>query len=234
LQKPIDMSENRDKIFQILKDKGCMKQEVYRNTLSSIKIMKKYVEDVSGALQKKLETIDENLVVEFEDRGDFEIRLKLGGDVVVFIMHTNVFDFDDNHLIYNSSYVKEVPYRSFCGMISVYNFLSDSFKYNRENDLGYLISRIFVNKDNHFFVEGKRKLGFLFNDFANQKVTREKMAEFVEECIIYSLDFDLLTPPYGQVMEVSVSEVNAVSRAGRMKTGKRLGFRFQSEKAPQA
>ena len=35
---------------------------------------------------------------------------------------------------------------TFCGIINIYNFLSDSFKYNRESDLGYLVGRIFINK----------------------------------------------------------------------------------------
>ena len=47
-------------------------------------------------------------------------------------------------------------YRTYCGVINMYNFLSDSFKYNRENDLGYLIGRMFINKENTF-VEGKGK-----------------------------------------------------------------------------
>src|SRR5574340_1141800 len=57
--------------------------------------------------------------------------------------HTNVFEFDTRHLVWKTSYVKEKATRSFCRMINVYNFLPDSFKYNRANDLGYLVARIF-------------------------------------------------------------------------------------------
>ncbi len=223
------MSENREKIFQVLKDKGCMKQKVYRNTLAGVQHMKHYIEDLAEDLKVKMEGVDKSVLVSYEDRGDFEIRLKLGGDIIIFLMHTNVFDFDQGHIIQGSSYVKEDPYRAYCGMISIYNFLSDSFKYNRERDLGYLIARVFINKENHFFVEGKRQLGFLYNDFAKQTFDAEKAGNVIDSSILYSLDFDLLTPPYNAVVEVSVNEVNAVSQAGKMKTGKRLGFRFQSE-----
>ena len=223
------MESNRDKIFGILKDKGCMKQEVYRNTMVGVKMMKSYLEDLSKDLQKRMEKVDKSVIVEYEDRGDFEMRLKLGGDLLIFLMHTNVFDFDQSHNIQNSNYVKENPYRAYCGMISVYNFLADSFKYNRDADLGYLIARVFINKENHFFVEGKRQLGFLYNDFAGQKFDRKYAGEVIDSTILYSMSFDLLTPPYQNVMEVSVFDVNEVSHAGKMKTGKRLGFRFQSE-----
>lgn len=229
MQKHIEMATAREKIFDILKDKGCMKQEVYKNTFMGVKMLKHYLEDLSKELGGKMEKVDERVKIEYEDRGDFEMRLKLGGDILIFLMHTNVFDFDDSHSIQNTPYVKENPYRAYCGMISVYNFLADSFRYNRENDLGYLIARIFINKENHFFVEGKRQLGFLYNDFAGQKFNRSKASDVVDSAILYSLSFDLLTPPYQNVVEVSVNEVNEVSQAAKMKTGKRLGFKFQSE-----
>ena len=45
--------------------------------------------------------------------------------------------------------------RSFCGVINIYNFLSQTLlKYNRLNDAGFLIASVFINKDYHFFVEG--------------------------------------------------------------------------------
>lgn len=223
------MGDNTDKIFKVLQDKGVMKQEVYNHTLQGVKLLKSYIHDLAENLKNRIVKVDERVKVEYEDRGDFEMRLKLGGDILIFIMHTNVFDFDTGHTIHTSTYVKEEPYRAYCGMISVYNFLADSFKYNREEDLGYLIARIFINKENHFFVEGKRQLGFLYNNFAGQKFDKKKAGEVVDSAILYSLSFDLLTPPFQNVIEVSVNEVNAVSHAARMKTGKRLGFRFQSD-----
>ena len=224
----------REDIFNILSEKGCMKQEVYRNTTVAVKMMKSYLENLAADLKKKMDEIDKGVLVEFEERGDFELRLKLGGDILIFLMHSNVFDFDDSHIMYKTGYVKEEPYRSYCGMISIYNFLSDSFKYNRESDLGYLIGRMFVNKDNHCFVEGKKKLGFMYSDFANQITTRELVGKIIDSAILYSMSFDLLTPPYGHVMEVSVHEVNSVSQASRMKTGKRLGFKFQGKNKNKA
>ena len=33
------------------------------------------------------------VTVEYHDRGEFEFRLKFAGDVLIFMMHTNVFEF---------------------------------------------------------------------------------------------------------------------------------------------
>ena len=72
----------------------------------------------------------------------------------------NVFDLPKNHAFKNSDYLKNDVERSFCGIINIYNFLSDSYRYKRLNDEVYLIGRIFINKDNNFFVEEKNQLDF--------------------------------------------------------------------------
>jgi hypothetical protein len=173
--------------------------------------------------------IDEHVVIEFIEKGDYEFHIKFGGDILVFFMHTNVFEFDKSHSMWNTTYVKEDELRAFCGMINIYNFLADSFKYNRINDVGYLVARLFVNKDLHYFVEGKRQLGFLYNDFVNETISKEKIEKIIESAILYSMDFDLLTPHYDAMKEVSVHDVIQVTNAMNIKTGKRLGFKFQAD-----
>lgn len=65
-------------------------------------------------------------------------------------MHTNVFCFPPEHAVGKSSYVLETPTRGYCGMIQAYNFLSDSLKYQRLSDIGYLLARLFINAEGNF------------------------------------------------------------------------------------
>jgi hypothetical protein len=97
------------------------------------------------------------------------------------------------------------------------------------NDVGYLVARFFVNKDLHYFVEGKRQLGFLYNDFIHEVIDTKKIRSVIESSILYSMDFDLLTPNYDTMKEVSVYEINEVTSVNNLKTGKRLGFKFSSD-----
>jgi hypothetical protein len=46
---------------------------------------------------------------------------------------------------------------------------------------------------------------------------------------LYVLEFDLLAPPYDQVNQVTVSEMNELNANMQISTGKRLGFRFQAD-----
>jgi hypothetical protein len=144
-------------------------------------------------------------------------------------MHSNVFEFSRDHVVQKTPYVKEDNERSYCGVITIYNFLSDSFKYNRINDIGYLIGRMFINKDKSYFIEGKRELGMLFSNFGQNQFDKEAATSLVESAILYTINFDLLTPPYSAQKEVSVREMKSFMESSALKTGKRLGFRFQAD-----
>ena len=218
-----------DLITKTLKEKSVLKQDVYYKTLSIFNELKSVIKDTVDNLKKEAAKIDKRIVIDYKDKGEFEIEVRVAGDILFFYMHSNIFEFDKSHQIWKTSYVKEDNSRSFCGMINIFNFLADSFKYNRTNDLGYLIGRVFVNKEGHYFIEGKRQLGFLYTDFVNAKIDREAIKAIVESTIIYCLNFDLLTPPFDSVKELSVSEIQEASNSMNIKTGKRLGFRFQSD-----
>ncbi|MBN8694961.1 MAG: hypothetical protein J0L87_00400 [Bacteroidetes bacterium] len=219
----------RELILKTLKEKSSLKQDVYYNTFEAFNTLKSIAKNLSADLQKEAKAIDKRLIIEFKDKGEFEFELRVAGDLLIFVMHTNVFEFDKNHSIWKNSYVKQDGTRSYCGLINIYNFLNDSFKYNRVNDLGYVIGRIFINKENHFFAEGKRQMAFLYNDIVNSVIDEEKIRSILESAILYCLDFDLFTPPFDSIKEISVLDMQTASESMQIKTGKRLGFRFQAD-----
>ena len=45
----------------------------------------------------------------------------------------------------------------------------------------------------------------------------------------YAIEFDLITPPYEMVDEISLMQINAISSDLKIATGKRLGFKFKAE-----
>ncbi|PLX06559.1 MAG: hypothetical protein C0596_14615 [Marinilabiliales bacterium] len=117
---------------------------------------------------------------------------------------------------------------TYSGIINIYNFLADSFKYNRLEDLGYLIGRIFINKDGTFFIEGRRELGFNFPQFGKNQVNEKNIRQLLEAAISYALRFDLLVPPYNDVKIVNVDHMKERINKSKMQTGKRLGFLYNA------
>ncbi|MBK6626151.1 MAG: hypothetical protein IPJ87_18135 [Flavobacteriales bacterium] len=219
----------REMILRMLHHKSGMKQDVYHRILGLFRELKEVLQEVADDLEHEMLQRDKRVSVQYRDKGEMTCELKVAGDTVIFHMHTNVFRLDQGHSLWKTSYLEEDEQRGYFGVVNVYNFLSDSFKYNRERDLGYLVSRLFLNKDGHFFVQGKRQLGFLYNDLAGNRMDREVLKQVIYSTIIYVLDFDLLTPPYDQVNQVTVSELNEINAGLQLTTGKRLGFRFQAD-----
>lgn len=224
-------NEKIEKIVGMLCSKSVLKQDIFGNTTNQFQELKKVAYDLVEEIKSKVCSVDERIIIDYTEKGKYEFRLKIAGDVLVFHQHTNVFKFDENHSIWKTTYLDEEPSKGYCGIINIYNFLADSFKYNRINDLGYLVGRIFLNSENHFITEGKRKLGFLYNDFVNSTFDKVAMKEILEDLILHVLEFDLYTPPYDEIKETSVYEIKSIGDTIQLKTGKRLGFQFSSEKS---
>jgi len=219
----------QQKIQNLLSEKAVVKQKIYDITLEVFGIIKEVLKEIEEDYNDKLKGYDKRVRLEYNDQGQYEAELKVAGDLLIFSMHTNVFEFDRDHSIWKLSYVSDNVLNSYCGIIYIYNFLADSFKYNRLDDLGYLIGRIFINRENHYFVEGKRQMGFLYNNFGTAVIDKKSLRAIIETAIMYALEFDLLVPPYDVVKIASVVQLNTKIENARLQTGKRLGFRFNSD-----
>lgn len=221
--------EIKKELCDLIFSKSELKQSVYRSTKESFDMFRATAKQVVQHLQERNKEQGRDVRFEYKDRGDFEFEIRFAGDLLIFMMHTNVFEFSRNHEVMKSQYIRENQDRSYCGVIHIYNFLTDSFVYQRDNDLGYLIGRIFVNSEKHYFIEGKREIGMLYNNFNTSVINEESVRSIVESAMEYTTNFDLLTPPYDEIKVVSVGEMRDNFDKKSMVTAKRLGFRFQAD-----
>ncbi|MCK9421294.1 MAG: hypothetical protein M0Q38_01720 [Bacteroidales bacterium] len=209
--------------------KGSLKQDVYHTTLEVFNAFKSAGESLITKNHAIIDKAKYPLPFSYKDRGQFEFRLKFGSDILIFFMHSNVFDIPRDHEVMKTAYIKEDKTRSYCGIIHIFNFLADSFKYHRTNDVGYCIGRLFVNRERHYFIEGKREVGLLYNNFPYSILDDKSVKNILHSSILYTLNFDLLTPPYENIKEVTAGEMQTTLDAFSISTGKRLGFRFQAD-----
>lgn len=223
------VTEDQKVLIQKIIEKSVLKQEVYFRTMEAFKFIKLESEALVKNNKGLFKRTKYPVVFDFIDQGEFSFQLKFGSDILIFFMHTNVFEIPRDHLVMKSSYIKEDKSRSYCGIIHIFNFLGDSFKYNRTSDSGYCIARIFINRENHYFTEGKREIGLLFNNFHSSILDKEAIQMIISSAIDYTLNFDLLTPPFDSIKEVSVIDMQNTIETMNIKTAKRLGFRFQAD-----
>ncbi len=226
-----DPLPQQQQIISQLKEKAYVKAMIFDKALDTFNQLKDVLNEMSNDYNDLLEDVPNNrrIRLEYRDRGKFEAELKFADDVLVFSMHTDIFQFDRDHSIWKNPYAKQDRFNTYCGVISVYNFLSDSLKYNRTEDLGYLVARMFLNKDRFFFIEGKRQKRQKVSGFGKNTLNKEELIAFVESAMLYSLSFDLLVPPYDLVKVASVEQINAKIESSRMQTGKRMGYKYNSD-----
>jgi len=225
----MNASQKQIDLFNAVVKKASLKQEVYQKSMEVFSLFKMMAESLTTNYHTTIHQTDYPIPFEYKDISQFEFEMKFGSDLLVFYMHSNIFEIPRDHEVMKLSYIKDDKTRSYCGIIHIFNFLNDSFKYNRLNDVGYLIGRVFVNRENHYFIEGKREVGLLYNNFADAILNNETIQSIIESSILYTINFDLLTPPYDNMKEVTVEEMLNVRDKMRIRTGKRLGFKFQAD-----
>ena len=217
----------RSKIIDLLINKAAVKQDVADFSETILGKFKEAVQNEIAAFRKEVN--DDRIRLKFDDKGDHEFIAYIGSDVLVFQLHQNIFRLEDNDPLWETDYLKENGANGYFGIINIYNFLAESYEKNRFNDAGYLIGRVFMNHDEKCMVEGKGNLGGMFKDLENSKLTPKLISDIVQAAMEFAIGFDLITPPYELIQEVTVMQIQEISSDLQIATGKRLGFKFSKE-----
>ena len=217
----------RKKILETIVSKSTLKQKVFDNTFATFNDLKETLLEMASEMDDQLDgLLDRRVRLEYRDRGKFEAQIQVANDLLIFQMHTDVFEFEPNHVIWQNPYVQTDRDNSYCGVINIYNYLSDSFKFNRNADEGYLIGRIFINREKCYFVEGKQQTSMRPMQFGKAEIDSEALVRILESAIYYALHFDLLLPSYDDNKRVTVDQFNTKLDNSKFVTGKRLGYDF--------
>lgn len=213
-----------DHIQQLLESKSTAKQVTYKNLLSAFSILSKESKRIVHELKKKVKPGHEDVTVDFKIVNDHEFQVKLAGDLLIFVLHTNVITFNDDHAVMKSAYMQEKEVNRYFGQIMIYNFMSDSIKYNRMNDPGYLIARVLINHESRFLVEGEGQLGFLFSAISEKPISELDLNSIVKLSLTIAIENDLMAPPFPQVQFITLFQ--KTEKTQELGAGQKIGFKM--------
>jgi hypothetical protein len=215
-------------ILQAIIERSNLSQRVYDNTFAVMTSLKEILHELASELDEELEeSLDDRVKIEYRDRGKYEAHFIFGENLLIFSMHTDIFRFADDDAVWRNPYVADGGAdNAYCGIINVWNFLKDSFEHKRLGDEGYLVARLFVNREMRYFVEGKGQRDFTRAEFGQHVVDKNGITDVVEAAIDYALHFDLLVPPYESQKMVTAELFNTKMENSKMQTGKMLGYSF--------
>lgn len=219
-----DQQDPLDHIQHLLESKSSAKQLTYKNLLSSFDHLARESKRIINELKKRAKPEDEDVTVDFKIINEHEFQVKLAGDLLVFVLHTNVVTFAEEHPLMKSNYIREKEINRYFGQIMIYNFMSDSIKYNRMNDPGYLLARILINHENRFMVEGEGPLGFLYNTISPLPIAGSDLNNMVKQALKIAIENDLMAPPFPDVRFITVYQKN--EKTQELGAGQKIGFKM--------
>jgi hypothetical protein len=215
---------NLDHIQHLLESKSTGKQIAYKHIVEAFEQLAKESQRVTTELIKKTHVTDDDVTVHFKFINEQEFEIKLAGDLVIFVLHTNVVTFDENHEVMKDSYIRENPVNRYFGQIMIYNFMADSVKFARVNDPGYLVARLLINHQNRFVVEGQGGLKEMYNKISEKPVTVTDLNTIVQHALMIAIDNDLIAPPFPDVHAITLHQ--KIEKTSELGAGQKIGFRM--------
>jgi len=224
---PVDAPADRlGDIFDGLMQKSTAKQLIYRNTQAAFDCLRQVSQELVVELSHKLNPLDASVVIEYRSINEMEFHIRFSGDLLVFVMHSNIVTFPEDYGPMPTPYVVADFRRRYFGHVMAYNFMADSIKYQRLNDPGYLVGRLLVNIENHYFLEGVQQLELPDNDMSDNLVTPEALRLFVESAMIAAVNNDLIAPLLPEIKKITVKQKIENQQISR---GSKVGFSFSHE-----
>ena len=76
---------------------------MFDNTFSVFGRLKEVLHEMSSEIDDALEEEGKDEVkIEYRDRGKFEAQLQIAEDILIFSMHSNIFEFNREHIIWQN------------------------------------------------------------------------------------------------------------------------------------
>jgi hypothetical protein len=213
-------------IKHLLERKSTAKQASYRHIVEAFSILSHEAKSVVDELIRRAHPDDRDVTIEYNLISEHEFDVKLAGDMLIFVLHTNVVTLDETHPIMKEEYILQNEVNRYFGQIMIYNFMADSLKFNRTNDPGYLLGRIMINHENRFFIEGEKQLAE-FNEMSQEPVTEQSLRRIVKLVLRMAIENDLIAPPFKEVKSITLHQKR--EHTPELGGAKKIGFRMSYE-----
>jgi hypothetical protein len=221
-----DKQDRLDDIVKGLQQKSATKQTIYRHTKETFDRLKEISVQIVEELTERITKYNAEVVIEYKQVSEHEFHIKFSGDLLVFVMHSNVITFPDDYEIMRNDYVEEDFRRRFFGHIMAYNFMADTIKYNRLDDQGYLVGRMLINIEKHFCIEGVKQLDLTYDSISKNKINDKRLRLIVESAMIAAVNNDLMGQDVSDIEKITLKQ--KLENAHLTKPRK-LGFLINSE-----
>jgi hypothetical protein len=181
-------------------------------------------------LRRRANPGDKDVTVEFNAINGQEFDVKLAGDMLIFVLGTNIVTLEESHLIMKEDYIRENDVNRYFGQIMIYNFMAESLKFNRSNDPGYLLARIMINHENRFFIEGEKELE-TYNGISHEPISDDDLKRVVKIVLKMAIENDLVAPAFVDVKSITLNQKSDhnLELGGASKIGFKMSYEQKTD-----
>lgn len=217
-------------IKNMLENKSTAKQTTYKHACWAFSILASEGKLIMEELKKRANPGDPDVTIEYNVISDQEFDIKLAGDMLIFVINTNIVTFEESHPIMKDEYINARDVNRYFGQILIYNFMADSMKFNRVNDPGYLLARLMINHEMRFFIEGEKELE-RFNNISEKPVTEEDLRTLVKLVLKMAIENDLVAPAFTAMKSITLNQKkdHTLELGGAKKIGFRMSYENRTE-----
>jgi len=218
-------------IKRMLESKSAAKQTTFKHLAKAFNLMCTDSRRIINELRDDAQPGNEDVTLYFRSISKHEFHVKLAGDLLIFVMHTNIITFDDEHEVMKDEYIRLNDLNRYFGQINIYNFMYDSLRYNRGNDPGYLIGRLMINHEDRFFMEGEKPFTRLYGRVSPQPIDDPTLQNIVKLSLQIAIKNDLMAPPYSKVRSLTLNQKNehTIELGGGQKIGFQMSYQSPME-----
>lgn len=161
-----------------------------------------------------------------------EIQFQFGNEVIIALIHPQSINAAGVIQANSEKYIKENALRTICSMVLIYSFRLHALEKSEAESNGFLLARIFINADNHFFVESHQPQPFLWNQIGDNEVKQESVKQILSNCLHLSQQIQLYAPSYSDISVINLSDKDLILENSNSNNAHRLGF-IQSDKTDE-
>jgi hypothetical protein len=221
-----------DTIRTLLETKSTAKQITYKNLIEAFRTLQTDASNVVAEIKSKTVPGDRDVTTEFVAINEHEFQVKLAGDLLVFVLHTNIVTFQEDHPVMQTEYIRQQNVNRYFGQIMIYNFMSDSIRYNRVNDPGYLLARLLINHEGRYVIEGDGPLAQFAQQVSETAITETELTNLVKIALAMAIENDLVAPPFPQVRFITLHQ--KMEKTQELGAGQKIGFRMSYQNQLEA
>lgn len=221
---PAQQRDPIDYIKFMLESKSAAKQTTFRHLSEAFNSMSDDSKRIVAELTNVVHTADQDVTLYHKPINKHEFHVKLAGDLLIFVMHTNIITFDDEHEVMKDDYIQKDEVNRYFGQINIYNFMYDSLRYNRGNDPGYLIGRLMINHEDRFFMEGESAFVSQYGKISAEPIDDAALQNIVKHSLQIAIKNDLMAPPYSKVRSITLNQKN--EHTIELGGGQKIGFQM--------